>query len=285
MDGRLQVFAGNSHPRLAAAIMQELESPLGRAIVGEYENGETKIKLDENVRGSDVFVIQSICTPYDHHLMELLLLDRCASTRIGRPDHGRHSLLRLLQAGEENDRTRTDLGQAGRQSDHGRRREPCAQRRPPCSRRSKGSSTFPSITSGQRRCSPVIAAGWRWMGRWSSARMPAGWHGPRSSGPDRVDRSASSRSTNQTPDGVGLEMVGDVSGKVAIVVDDMISTGTTLEQAVTLLNERGAAEIHVAATHAIFAADAVARISLLPIKNIYVYRHGPAPDCSQSPRA
>ena len=62
MDGRLQVFAGNSHPRLAAAIMQELETPLGRAIVGEYRNGETRVKLDENVRGSDVFAIQSICT-------------------------------------------------------------------------------------------------------------------------------------------------------------------------------------------------------------------------------
>src|SRR6478609_3234951 len=74
MEGRLQVFAGNSHPRLANEIMSSLEAPLGRAIIGEWKNGETRVKLDENVRGSDVFVIQSISNPVDHHLMELLLI-------------------------------------------------------------------------------------------------------------------------------------------------------------------------------------------------------------------
>src|ERR671915_1398231 len=86
MDGRLQVFAGNSHPRLAAAIMAELEAPLGRALVGTWKNGETRVKLDENVRGSDVFVIQSLCDPINHHLMELLLvidaLRRASAARI-----------------------------------------------------------------------------------------------------------------------------------------------------------------------------------------------------------
>jgi ribose-phosphate pyrophosphokinase len=86
MDGRLQVFAGSSHRDLAAAIMRELEAPLGRAIVGTYDNGETRVKLEENVRGSDVFVIQPICDPYDHHLMELLLiidaLRRASAARI-----------------------------------------------------------------------------------------------------------------------------------------------------------------------------------------------------------
>ena len=54
--------------------MASLEAPLGRAIIGEWKNGETRVKLDENVRGSDVFVIQSISNPVDHHLMELLLI-------------------------------------------------------------------------------------------------------------------------------------------------------------------------------------------------------------------
>ncbi|MEA2514552.1 MAG: ribose-phosphate pyrophosphokinae, partial [Thermomicrobiales bacterium] len=74
MDGRLQVFAGNSHPKLAANIMSELDAPLGRAVVGTWRNGETRVKLDENVRGSDVFIIQSMCNPVDHHIMELLLM-------------------------------------------------------------------------------------------------------------------------------------------------------------------------------------------------------------------
>jgi ribose-phosphate pyrophosphokinase len=74
MDGRLQIFTGNAHPALAADITRELEAPLGRAIVGQWKNGETRVKLEENVRGSDVFVIQSICNPVDHQLMELLLM-------------------------------------------------------------------------------------------------------------------------------------------------------------------------------------------------------------------
>ena len=74
MDGRLQVFTGNAHPRLLADIMRELEAPLGRAIVGQWRNGETRVKLEENVRGSDVFIIQSMSDPANHHLMEMLLM-------------------------------------------------------------------------------------------------------------------------------------------------------------------------------------------------------------------
>ena len=86
MDGRLQVFTGTSHPQLAKEIMSELEAPLGRAIVGAWKNGETRVKLEENVRGSDVFVIQSMSDPVDHHIMELLLvtdaLRRASAARI-----------------------------------------------------------------------------------------------------------------------------------------------------------------------------------------------------------
>ena len=65
---------GTSHPQLAEEIMRELEAPLGRAVVGTWKNGETRVKLEENVRGSDIFVIQSMCAPVNHHLMELLLI-------------------------------------------------------------------------------------------------------------------------------------------------------------------------------------------------------------------
>src|SRR5215211_2976033 len=74
MDGRLQIFTGTAHPELAREIVGELESPLGRAEVGTWKNGETRVKLEENVRGSDVFIIQSMSNPADHHLMELLLM-------------------------------------------------------------------------------------------------------------------------------------------------------------------------------------------------------------------
>src|SRR4028119_722378 len=74
MDGRLQVFAGNSNLALAREITAHLHLNLGRALVGQFKNGETRIKIEENVRGSDVFVIQSLSAPVDHYLMELLIM-------------------------------------------------------------------------------------------------------------------------------------------------------------------------------------------------------------------
>src|SRR3954464_6411581 len=74
MEGRLQIFSGNANRPLAQEIASNLNINLGRSIVGTFKNGESRIKLEENVRGSDVFVIQPTCTPVNHHLMELLLL-------------------------------------------------------------------------------------------------------------------------------------------------------------------------------------------------------------------
>src|SRR6266498_2637354 len=74
MEGRLQIFSGNANRPLAQEIASYLNINLGRAIVSRFKNGESRVKLEENVRGSDVFVIQPTCTPVNEHLMELLLL-------------------------------------------------------------------------------------------------------------------------------------------------------------------------------------------------------------------
>ena len=74
MEGRLQIFSGNANRPLAQEIAGYLNINLGRAIVSQFKNGESRIKLEENVRGSDVFVIQPTCTPVNEHMMELLLL-------------------------------------------------------------------------------------------------------------------------------------------------------------------------------------------------------------------
>src|SRR5690242_10675341 len=74
MAGRLQVFSGNANRPLAEEIAGYLNMNLGRAIIGAFKNGETRIKIEENVRGSDVFIIQPTCTPVNHNLMELLVM-------------------------------------------------------------------------------------------------------------------------------------------------------------------------------------------------------------------
>src|SRR5690606_10940432 len=74
MDGRLQIFTGNGNRQLADDISRSIEAPLGRAIVTQWRDGETRVKLEENVRGSDVFVIQSMSNPTNHHIMEMLIM-------------------------------------------------------------------------------------------------------------------------------------------------------------------------------------------------------------------
>jgi ribose-phosphate pyrophosphokinase len=73
-DSNLLVFAGNANRPLARAVCKELGIGLGKAVVGKFSDGEVQIEIDENVRGQDVFVIQPTCAPAAEHLVELLAL-------------------------------------------------------------------------------------------------------------------------------------------------------------------------------------------------------------------
>ncbi len=86
MDGpTMAVFTGNACPQLAQDIARHLQVPLGRAHVGRFSDGEVTVELMENVRGRDVFVVQSTCPPANDHLMELLVMvDACRRASAGR---------------------------------------------------------------------------------------------------------------------------------------------------------------------------------------------------------
>ncbi|MBI1990376.1 MAG: ribose-phosphate pyrophosphokinase [Betaproteobacteria bacterium] len=71
---RLMVFTGNATPKLAADVVRHLNIHLGKAKVGRFSDGEVMIEVQENVRGKDVFVLQSICSPPNDNLMEVLVL-------------------------------------------------------------------------------------------------------------------------------------------------------------------------------------------------------------------
>src|SRR5215475_2875124 len=70
----LMVFTGNANPKLAQDVVKHLNISLGRAIVGKFSDGEVMVELLENVRGTDVFVLQSTCAPTNDNLMELLVM-------------------------------------------------------------------------------------------------------------------------------------------------------------------------------------------------------------------
>jgi ribose-phosphate pyrophosphokinase len=73
-ESRLKIFSGNSNRALAEEICRSIGMPLGEATVTSFPDGESFVKINENVRGHDVFIIQSTCPPTNHHLMELLIM-------------------------------------------------------------------------------------------------------------------------------------------------------------------------------------------------------------------
>src|SRR5688500_5770273 len=223
--------------------MGELEAPLGRAVVGLWRNGETRVKLEENVRGSDVFAIQSMSTPVDHHLMELLLivdaLRRASAARITavipyfayakqeKKTSGREPISAKLVANL--------LTTAG------------AHRILTMDLHSPAIEGLFDIPVDHLRAAPVLAC---YIDRQSLRDLAI--VGPEAGGVARDEelrgRAGGSLAIipkrHPGPDvSEALEMVGDVCGKPAVIVDDMISTGSTLALAAQLLKERGASPI------------------------------------------
>ena len=79
------VFSGNAHPELSSEIAQYLDLPLGKAVVGQFRDGEVQVELEDNVRGRDVFVVQPTSAPTNDHLMELLvMIDALRWASVGR---------------------------------------------------------------------------------------------------------------------------------------------------------------------------------------------------------
>lgn len=270
MDGRLQIFAGNAHPDLAAAIAAELEVAVGRAQVDLWKNGETRVKIDENVRGSDVFVVQPTSHPVDHHLMELLLffdaLKRASAARItavipyygyakqekktsGREPISAKLVANLLTVAGANRVLAVDL-------------------------HAPAIEGFFDIPVDHLRATPLLARAFRQEVHDEIVVVSPDAGGVARAEDFRVRAGGSLAIISKQhprPDATEtLEMVGDVDGKIAVIVDDMISTGGTLIQAAQLLEERGAAAVHVAATHGIFAGDALALIEHSRINRVFV---------------
>jgi ribose-phosphate pyrophosphokinase len=73
-DSNLMVFSGNAHPELARNICNDLNVPLGKALVSQFSDGEVQVEIQENVRGKDVFVVQPTCMPTNDNVMELLIM-------------------------------------------------------------------------------------------------------------------------------------------------------------------------------------------------------------------
>ena len=270
MDGRLQVFAGTSNQPLARELVAHLNQNLGRALVGKFSNGETRVRLEENVRGSDVFVIQSLTNPVDHMLVELLImidaLRRSSAARITavvpyygfakqeKKTVGREPISAKLVANL--------LTTAG------------ADRLLTMDLHAPAIEGFFDIPVDHLQAGPLLVNDFRDkdLPDLVAVSPDAGGVGRANRFRERIGASLAIISKQRPEPDVAevIEMVGDVEGKTAIIVDDMISTGGTLVEAAKSLRERGAARVFACATHGIFAGNALEQIADSQLEEIIV---------------
>lgn len=266
----IRIFTGNSNRALVERVCDYLSIPLGNATVGRFPDGEIDVKVNEDVRGADIFIIQPTCPPVNDSLAELLILIDCfkraSSARItavlpyygyarkDRKDEGRVPITAKLVANlitkAGADRLLTmDLHAAQIQGffdipvDH--------------------LLAFPVISDYYREndlsdfvvVSPDVG-GIKIARLYSNhLHMRLAVVDKRRMGPEETE--------------VGF-VIGDVEGRNAIIIDDLIATGGSICQAARVLKEKGAKDIYVAATHPVLCGAAVEKLKEAPIKKIVV---------------
>ncbi|WP_439240765.1 MULTISPECIES: ribose-phosphate pyrophosphokinase [unclassified Lonepinella] len=256
----IKLFAGNATPELAQRISERLYTSLGDATVGRFSDGEIQVQINENVRGSDVFIIQSTCAPTNDNLMELIVmvdaLRRASAGRItavipyfgyARQDRRVRSARVPITAKVVAD----FLSSVG------------VDRVLTCDLHAEQIQGFFDVPVDNVFGSPVLI---------HDILKKTDLERPMVVSPDIggvvraravakllndadmaiIDKRRPKANVSQV-----MHIIGDVAGRDCILVDDMIDTGGTLCKAAEALKERGAKRVFAYATHAIFSGNAV----------------------------
>ncbi len=272
MEARLQVFSGNSNDGLASEITGILGIPRGRASVGIFEDGETRVRLEEHVRGSDVYVLQSLCTPVDHNIMELLLMvdavRRCSASRVT-------AVVPYLAYAKQEKKTAGLREPISAKLLANLMRTAGVDRLLTVDLHSAAIEGFFDIPVDHLRIHGMLAGYFEKRDLCDDVVVvsPDAGGVPRAN--DLRERLGASlaivyRQGPNRRNGQDLEMVGEVAGKCAIIVDDMITTGNTLLSTVEAVLARGARSVYACATHGVFTNDALREIERSPIERVVV---------------
>jgi ribose-phosphate pyrophosphokinase len=266
----VKVFSGTSNPALTSAICQYLSAKMGTATVQKFPDGEKFIRVDDDVRGKDCFVVQSTCNPTDENLMELLIfldcLRRASASRItavvpyfgyarqDRKDEGRVPITaklvaNLMTTAGANRVLGVDLHAHQLQGffdipvDHLTGELVLSQY---FGDKNIKDLTVVSPDVGNIKTASIYVS--------SLQTDLAIVHKKRISG-DTVE---------------AAELIGNVAGRNILMVDDIIATAGTVCSAAKLVKDRGAKKIYVGATHGVLAGQALERLSNAPIEEIVV---------------
>jgi ribose-phosphate pyrophosphokinase len=267
---RMRIFSGNSNKKLAEDICTKLGIALGKANVATFSDGETRVEINENVRGMDVFIIQSTCPPVNDHVMELLILidamKRASADRVTAviPYYG-----------------------YARQDRKVAPRAPISAKLVADLITTAGASRVLSVDlhAGQIQgffnipvdnlfATPILLK--YMMSNFANNLVVVS---PDTGGVERarafakrldatlaiIDKRREGPNESQV-----MNIIGNVKGKRVIILDDMIDTAGTMVQAAAALEAEGATEVIACCTHSVLSGPAIDRIDDSNLKEIIV---------------
>jgi len=270
IHGPLKIFSGSAHPALAKEIAEHLDLPLGGARLHRFPDSEVSFQIDENIRGTDVFIVQPTSNPVDEHIMEMcVMIDafrRSSASRItavipyygyarqDRKDKPRVPIsaklvANLLSAAGANRVLTMDLHKAQIQA-------------------------FFDIPVDHLFAAPVMI---EYLARQNFG--PVTIVSPDAGGAERarayakrIDAELAIIDKRRSEDGTAevMNVVGDVSGRVCIIADDIIDTAGTIQKAAQALMDNGASRVLASAVHGVLSGPAIARINAAPIDKLIV---------------
>jgi len=268
---RLMIFTGNANPRLAQEVAKGLNLSLGRAIVGKFSDGEVMVELLENVRGKDVFVLQSTCAPTNDNLMELLVmidaLRRSSAARVTaaipyfgyarqdrRPRSARVAISAKVVANM--------LASVG------------VARLLTMDLHADQIQGFFDIPVDNIYAAPVLL-GDVWKQRYDDVIVVS----PDVGGVVRaralakrlesdlaiIDKRRPKANVSEV-----MNVIGEVKGRTCVIMDDMVDTAGTLVKAAQVLKEEGATKVVAYCTHPVLSGGAVDRIAKADLDELVV---------------
>jgi ribose-phosphate pyrophosphokinase len=259
---KLMVFTGNANPELAKKVADQLQLPVGAADVGQFSDGEVAVEIQENVRGADVFIIQSTCQPTNDNLMELIVMidamRRASAGRItavvpyfgyARQDRRVRSsrvpisakVVADMMTGVGVDRVLTvDLHAEQIQGFFGVPVDNVY-----------GSPVLQDDINKQNHPNMMVVS--PDIGGVVRARAVAKQL-------DDCDLAIIDKRRPQANEAQVMHIIGEVEGRTCVIVDDMVDTAGTLCKAATALKEHGAAKVVAYCTHAVLSGKAMENI-------------------------
>lgn len=265
-----KLFAGNSNPALAQKVCELLNKPLGQAFIGRFSDDEIQVEIGENVRGMDTFIFQATCPPTNDHLMELLIM--CDALKRA----SAHSITAVMP-----------YYGYGRQDRKVAARTPITARLVADLIQTAGATRvvsmemhagqiqgFFNIPSDNLYASPVFVEDMKKKFKDPDQLVIVS---PDAGGVERarayskrlhatlaiVDKRRPRANVSEV-----MNLIGDVKGKVAVLLDDLVDTAGTLVAAAAALKDHGASQVLAYAVHPVLSGPAVARLAQSALEEI-----------------